>query len=96
MKYQSIRGSAGYWHWRLFAENGQTIAQSSESYFSKKDAVVGVEEYRHVLEVSSLEVVMDQGTGRQISADDASPTSKRVIKEISKRRADVLQRLADR
>ncbi len=35
------RDQAGEWRWKLFAENSKIIADSSEGYRNKADAIIG-------------------------------------------------------
>ena len=41
--FQLYKDKAGEWRWRLVAENGKSIAASSEGYVAKADALNGIE-----------------------------------------------------
>ena len=42
MKFYLYKDQANYWRWRLVATNGKIIAESSESYWNKQDALDGI------------------------------------------------------
>ncbi|EPZ74993.1 hypothetical protein M798_16320 [Brucella melitensis ADMAS-G1] len=42
MQYVLYRDNAGYWRWRLLANNHRTIADSGEGYVHRADAINGI------------------------------------------------------
>jgi len=42
MAYTVYKDIAGYWRWRLVAQNGKTIADSGEGYWNKEDCLHGI------------------------------------------------------
>ena len=42
MKFYLYKDQANYWRWRLVTTNGKIIAESSESYWNKQDALDGI------------------------------------------------------
>ncbi len=43
MKYFVFKDRAGEYRWNLKARNGQIVADSSEGYFNKADALHGID-----------------------------------------------------
>lgn len=42
MFYFMYRDAAGYWRWRLYANNNRIIADSAESYHNRQDCLAGI------------------------------------------------------
>ncbi|CAJ2334041.1 YegP family protein [Brucella abortus] len=42
MQYVLYGDNAGYWRWRLLANNHRTIADSGEGYVNRADAINGI------------------------------------------------------
>jgi uncharacterized protein len=42
MYFALYKDAAGYWRWTLYAANHRKIADSSEGYFNKQDALGGI------------------------------------------------------
>jgi uncharacterized protein YegP (UPF0339 family) len=42
MNYKLYKDSTGQWRWKLRSANGNTIADSGESYWNKADCLAGI------------------------------------------------------
>jgi len=42
MTFELYKDAAGYWRWRLKANNARTIADSAESYYNKSDCISAI------------------------------------------------------
>lgn len=47
-RFQLFKDKAGEWRWRLLAENGRSVAASSEGYVARADALNGIDLVRHM------------------------------------------------
>ncbi len=54
-KFQVFEDRAGEYRWRLRANNGEIIADSSEGYVNKRDALHGIDLIKEVNPETSVE-----------------------------------------
>ena len=59
-RFKLYKDKSGEWRWRFVAKNGETIAESSESYVDRRDAVKAIKLVLDAGRASAADLIDDE------------------------------------